>query len=81
MRIVDELSDQPLRYVQLLLTPSEAHDLHGALGEVLERLGTTYGDHVHVSDLEMSRRITLSIYTSENLDQFDPKYRRLIVED
>ena len=79
MRLIDELSDKPLRYVLMMLTPSEAKDLIGALEGLINDYDPM--DHVHVSDREMAYRLTLAVYTPESTKYYHKRVQRLLLEE
>jgi hypothetical protein len=38
-------------------------------------------EHIHLDDREYEHHLTLVIYWPERADEFQPRWRRLIVED
>ena len=74
MRILDESNDRPLTSVLILLTSDELRELLDSLKTVTP----AKGNHVHVNDKEFTRRITVAIYTPENLGFFHERVRRLV---
>lgn len=74
MRILDNETSRPLTNVTLYLTREEALQLEGALQDLL----ATGEHHSHLNDAEYVRELTVAVYTSKNLDQFDERSRRLI---
>ena len=74
MRILDEGSDRALVSVLIMLTPDEAKELLDSL----MGLAPENGDHIHVSDEDFTREITIAVYTPENLQFFNNRVKRLI---
>jgi len=74
VRILDESSDRPLTSVLILLTPEESDELL----DKLRQLTPAKGDHVHVNDKELTRGITMAIYTPDNLEFLHERVRRLV---
>ena len=79
MRILNQDTDEVLKDVLLLLTESEASELKDELERLLS--STQRDDHGHINDDEYQREITLTIYNDDNLDGFDERVKRLIIED
>lgn len=77
MRFVNSSTRERLREVTVLLKREEAQQLLVSLQDLLEG---SAGHHVHVSDGEFRQELTLSLYSSQNLDSFDPASRRIILE-
>ena len=80
MRILDESSDTPLSNVTLYFTLSEAGTLHNALDNLLAQ---PVSNHVHVSQEDYQKEVTVCIYDADNLDadDFSPRSLRLIRDD
>lgn len=77
MRFMNSSTRERLREVTVLLKRDEAQQLLVSLRDLLEG---SAGHHVHVSDEEFRQELTLSIYSSQNLDSFDNVSRRIILE-
>ena len=77
MRLLDVDTGKPLRDVCVYLTPLEARQMLGYLkGLVNGRVE----HHAHVNDDSYEREVTIAVYTERNLDQFDERSRKLILE-
>lgn len=76
MRIYDEKNKKSLRTILILLTPNEIHELIGSL-----QLLDIKNDHIHLDDENYTRMITVGLYTSQNLQNFNPEVIRLIQAD
>lgn len=76
MRLLDQDTSNELLDVAVYLTPSEVQQMVAALTNLLNNPAE---HHVHLNDDSYSREITISIYTDQNLNQFDERSRRLIV--
>jgi len=75
MRILDEDRDQAIERVTVFLTRSEAGEMRDMLNALLS------GDvdqHVHVSDSDFRREVTLAIYSEDDLSHFSERARRII---
>jgi hypothetical protein len=78
MRILNSDTNTALQAVVLYL---ELNELQEVLG-LLEGLAQNPSEqHVHLSDAKFQKEITIAVYTASNLDTFDERSRRLIVED
>jgi hypothetical protein len=74
MRIRDESTGRTLTSILIMLTPDEAHELTSKL----RGLDPATGDHIHVSDEDFTREITIAVYTPENLRFFNKRVRQLL---
>jgi hypothetical protein len=74
MRIRDESSGRALKSVLIMLTPSEAREL----ADLLQGINPEVGDHLHVSDENLTREVTIAVYTPENLRFFSNEVRQLL---
>jgi NAD(P)H-dependent FMN reductase len=81
MRLLDEDSDRALKKVALYLTVAEARKVRKALDQLGARLEAGRVEHVHVDDREYEHHLTLVLYSPDDADSFEPRYRRLIRED
>ncbi len=80
MRILDVDTDRVLDTICLYLTPQEAERMLGALQDLMEDLPDGNLHHVHLNDADYQREITVTVYTEENMHQFDQRSRKLIRE-
>lgn len=74
MRIMNDENGEELFGVLIMLTPSEAKQLV----DLLRTISPESGEHIHVTDLNHSRELTIAIYTPENLHYYNEDVRRLI---
>jgi hypothetical protein len=81
MRLLDEESDRTVKKLALYLTPKEAEEVRKALDSLLSDAERGKMEHVHLNDREYEHHLTLVIYWTERADEFQPRWRRLIVED
>jgi len=83
MRILDEINDNPLEYVLIMLTISEARQFLRALQKLVpqedKELDPT--NHIHVTDDDLSRQVTIGIYTPSSLQHLHERVRRLVEEN
>lgn len=78
MRILNEDNDNPLNAIILYLTKSEALQLRDFLEQIL---ADPIGRHEHISSDDYSKEVTICIYDTDHLDQFNERSRQLILED
>jgi hypothetical protein len=81
MRLLDEDSDRALTSLALYLKPKEAERVRNELDRLIRDAERGRVDHVHVDDHEYEHHLTLVLYTPERADEFQPRWRRLILED
>jgi hypothetical protein len=79
MRILDQDRDRATSRITILLRPSEATELHGALEALLKDQQSAR--HEHVPSADHDKEITIALYAEEDMDSFDERSRRLIAED
>jgi len=77
MRILDNQTSRALEDICLYLTPSEAKEMMHYLENLLANRDE---HHAHINDSSYQREVTLAIYTEDNLNQFDERSRKLIIE-
>ena len=77
MRIIDEKNRKTLSSILIMLTTQEAKELR----DYLEDLNPDVGDHLHVSDINYKREITIAIYTDKNMHFFSEEIRNIIALD
>ena len=78
MRIYDEKNDQELHNVTLYLTPDEALELSSRCNYLAEH---PEAHHSHCNDFDYTREITVTVYTAQNIEQFDNRSREIIGDD
>ena len=79
MRILDEQTDKPLSKITLFLTRSEAAELRDSLVAILEE-----GDaerHEHISSQDYLKEVTVCLYDTTSLENFDERSKKLIKDD
>lgn len=72
MRILEESSDKSVNNIILYLTASEASEMRDGLDELLEK---PLNNHVHVSNKDFTKEVTICIYDTENLIGLQKIYR------
>ncbi len=77
MRILDNDTNRALANISVFLTPADAKEMIGYLEHLLEE---PLLHHAHLSDEEYKREITLAVYSESNLNEFDERSRKLIIE-
>lgn len=78
MHILDQNSDKSLINITLYLTHSEAIELRDSLNDLLEN---PLNNHAHISNESYQKEITVCIYDKNNLEGFNKRSLRLIMED
>jgi hypothetical protein len=78
MRILDVSTDNKLQNICVYLTPAEAKQMLGYLEDLI---AGKIEHHAHLNDDSFDHEITLAIYTMDNLDEFDERSKRLILEE
>jgi hypothetical protein len=77
MRILDNETGSALDAVTIYFTRQEAEE---AIQSLARLMATSAEHHVHLNDAEYQREVTISIYSQDNLHEFDERSRRLIQE-
>lgn len=81
MRILDQQGDVALKSVIVYLTAAEAAELKDSLESLLDG---PVDLHHHVSSADLSKELTVCIYSPDNpsaLDHFDERSKRIILTD
>ena len=78
MRILDEISDKSLENIILYLTSSEASELRDSLDQLLKK---PLNNHIHISNENFQKEITVCIYDMNNLKGFNDRSIDLIIKD
>lgn len=78
MRILDERTDKSLSHVTLYLTLAEASELKDALDALIS---DHVGRHEHIPSDDYSKEVTICVYDSSNLSDFNERSRQLIMQD
>ncbi len=79
MRILDLDSNRKLHNIILYLTMSEAMELRSKMDSIIERPGAD--NHEHIPSEDYQKEITICIYDEKNLEGFDERSKKLILED
>lgn len=78
MRLLNQDDDKLLHRVLILLTQPEALELRDSLDSLLEN---SVERHEHISSEDYRKELTVCIYDPNNLESFDDRSRRVIVND
>ena len=78
MRILDHDHDRSLNNVILYLTQEEAAEFSSTLISLLA--SNTVADHGHISSKDYKKEITICSYDMNNLEGFDERSKKLILE-
>jgi len=78
MRIFDEIRDSSVERITLLLTSSEAKELLDTLQSLL---ADGEGQHGHVPSADYKKELTIAIYHTGHIQEFDQRLQKLIQED
>lgn len=81
MRILHRKTDQSFKDIELFLTKEEAEDMIDGLQALLKNPDF---HHIHLDRMpenDIMKQITIAVYSDDNLNTFDPRSRKLILED
>ncbi len=78
MRILDEVSDKSVERIIMYLTIAEASELRDGLDDILKK---PLNNHIHVSDENYQKEITVCVYDTDNLNGFNKRSIDLITND
>ncbi|ABN53200.1 MULTISPECIES: hypothetical protein [Clostridia] len=79
MRILNQDNNIAVRNVLLMLTMEEAAELKDDLERLLSK--KALNDHSHINDLEYEHELTISLYDENNIEEFDERIKKLIIQD
>lgn len=79
MRLLDQEKGIVINDLLVLLTLEESCELRDELNRLISK--KTKNNHSHVSNIEFTKEITISIYDFNKLDGFSERVKKLIVED
>ena len=79
MRMLDLDDDKKLNRLILYLTKSEAKELRTSLDYIIE--DPKQHHHEHIPSEDYQKEITICIYDEKNLEGFDERSKKLILED
>jgi hypothetical protein len=80
MRIYDDDSDKAVANVTLLLTLNEAEELKSKLADLIRDYGKKE-HHEHINDNDYKHEITVAVYNTDNISDFNPRMQQLILDD
>ncbi|MEK9166049.1 MAG: hypothetical protein AAB525_04315 [Patescibacteria group bacterium] len=75
MKIYDSEHKRILESITLYLTPNEATELANDAKDLSEN---PQKHHSHINDKNFKNEITISVYTKENINQFDEESKKVI---
>ena len=78
MKIYDHENKKELESVTLFLTPDESLELASGAKDLSEN---PHKHHLHISNKNYNREITVAVYTNENIGHFNEESRRIILGD
>ena len=78
MRILDQDDDKSINTVTLYLESNEAKELRDCLDQLLKK---PLNNHIHVSDEKFEHELTVCMYDTSNLNGFNDRSKKLIIED
>ncbi len=78
MRILDQNNDKALNNITIYLQLEEAIELRDSLNYAVSR---PLNYHSHVPSVDYSKEITICIYDSSNIENFDERSKKIIVDD
>lgn len=78
MRIYNKDSDQSLNTATIYLSISQAKELMDALETLITH---SFNSHIHVSSEDYQKEVTVCIYNTDNLGNFNARSKKLILEN
>lgn len=78
MRLLSQDDDKPLHRILVFLTKTEALELRDSVDVLLK---DSTARHEHISSEDYRKELTVCIYDPNNLESFDDRSRRVIVND
>ena len=75
MKIYDQKNQRVLDFVTLFLTPQEASQIASDLKDLADH---PEKHHHHINNEDYSNEIIVSVYTDDNISQFDEESRRIL---
>jgi hypothetical protein len=81
MRIYDIDSDKKINEVILYLTSDEAREMKDALELIINDHKKHHHEHIPDREDGFKREITVCVYSKDNLDTFDERSKKLILND
>ena len=79
MRILNQDDNKAVNNVLILLTMEEAAELKDDLERLLSKKITN--DHSLINDLEYEHELSISLYDENNIEGFDDRTKKLILQD
>ena len=79
MYILDDLKNEKLDCITLILNENEIRQLIGYANQLLENKSSS--DHYHLSSEDYQKEITICMYDSGNIKQFNERIQKLIMDD
>ena len=79
MHILDDESNKKLDCITIILSRSEIQQLLGYAKQLLEKPSSS--EHYHLSSEDYQKEITICMYESGKIEQFNPRIQKLIKDD
>ncbi len=79
MRILNQDDNKSIRNVLLMLTVKEAAELKDDLERLLSK--KVLNDHSHINDSEYIHELSLALYDTNNIGEFNERTKKLILHD
>lgn len=79
MRILNEDSNKSMKNALLLLTLQEASELRDDLERLISQ--KIFNDHSHLNDSDYEHELTIALYDSGNIGEFNERTKKLILHD
>lgn len=77
MRILNLDTNEKINQASIYLTNAEAKELKDSLNNLLKN----NSHHEHISDDSYQTEITVCVYEEDNLEEFDTRSRKLILDN
>lgn len=78
MRFLNQENGQSMNDILVLMTYQEACEIRDDLERLI--LSNKMNDHSHITDAEFKHELTLSIYNENELDGYQEKIKKLILD-
>lgn len=79
MRLLNQDKNISIKNILILLTKDEAIELRDDLNKLLSN--DDFAAHTHINDNVFEHEITMAIYEENELEYFDQRTKKLILED
>jgi hypothetical protein len=78
MRLLNQDNDKPLDRLTIYLTQSEAKEM---LDSIQTLIKGPEGNHSHIPSEDFQKEITICIYDTDSMSNFNERSKKLIIQD